>query len=236
MRVVVLFERSGVVRRAFAARGHSVVSVDLAAAEDGSPDHVRMDVREFFERNDPALFDLMIAFPDCTFLAGSGLHWNGRRPGRLEKTEEALAMIRWLMLLPIRRKAIENPRGAIGSRIRRAFQVIQPYCFGHDASKETHLWLDGLMPLPEDPRLYVEPRLVGGRPRWGNQTDSGQNRLSPSPTRAMEWVRTYEGVAQAMARWWGGASLVVHSTQELTREVLSDGRQGFPVMDPPVPA
>lgn len=39
--------------------------------------------------------------------------------------------------------------------------------------------------------------------RWGNQTDSGQNKLPPSPTRAADRSLTYLGLARAMAQQWG---------------------------------
>ncbi len=39
--------------------------------------------------------------------------------------------------------------------------------------------------------------------RWSNQTDTGQNRLPPSATRAAERGRTYQGIADAMADQWG---------------------------------
>jgi hypothetical protein len=155
-------------------------------------------------RKTPAsTFDLMLAYPECTYMTASGLHWNSRRPGRQEKTDEALEMVRWLMGLPIKRKCIENPKGCISTKIRKPFQIIQPYEFGHDASKETHLWLDGLMPLRPPVDGYVEPRWVGGLPRWANQTDSGQNKLSPSETRARDRARTYPGIARAKAEQWG---------------------------------
>lgn len=38
---------------------------------------------------------------------------------------------------------------------------------------------------------------------WGNQTSGGQNKLGPSPERAMERSRTYQGIAEAMAEQWG---------------------------------
>ena len=46
MRVLVACERSGIVRRAFAALGHDAWSCDLAPAEDGSNRHVVGDARE----------------------------------------------------------------------------------------------------------------------------------------------------------------------------------------------
>jgi hypothetical protein len=40
------------------------------------------------------------------------------------------------------------------------------------------------------------------RERWSNQTDSGQNRLSPSDDRAHLRAVTYPGIAAAMAAQW----------------------------------
>lgn len=146
----------------------------------------------------------MVSHPPCQFLSSSGLHWN-KRPGyewREEKTGLALAFVVLLMNANIPRICIENPVGRIGTVIRPATQYVQPYEFGHDASKRTGLWLQNLPPLR--PTKYIAPRIVGGRRRWANQTDSGQNRLPPSETRAFDRARTYQGIADAMAIQWGG--------------------------------
>jgi hypothetical protein len=197
MRVLIACEYSGTVRDAFLARGHDAVSCDLLPTESPGP-HYQGDVRDILADG----WDLMVAHPPCTYLCSSGLHWNTRVPGRAEKTEEALQFVRMLMEAPIPRIAIENPVGAIGSRIRKADQYIHPWQFGHDASKRTGLWLKGL------PRLamtrYVAPRMVGDKERWGNQTNSGQNRLGPSEDRWKLRSATYPGIAAAMADQWGG--------------------------------
>jgi hypothetical protein len=146
-------------------------------------------------------FDLMVAHPPCTYLCSSGLHWNGRIPGRAEKTEEALEFVRALLFCDIPRIALENPTGCIGTRIRKSDQTIQPWQFGADASKATCLWLKGLPNLV--PTSIVEPRIVNGKKRWGNQTDSGQNRLGPSDDRWKIRSETYLGIAEAMAAQWG---------------------------------
>ena len=152
----------------------------------------------------------MIAHPSCTYLCVSGLHWNVRRPERKAKTEEALEFVRLLMEAPIPHIAIENPVGCISTRIRKPDQYIQPYQFGHDASKKTGLWLKNLPMLVSTSQ--VTPRLVNGKKRcgtpyiakrWSNQTDSGQNRLGPSPDRWKLRSKTYEGIAAAMAAQWG---------------------------------
>ena len=197
MRVLVGCEESGVVRSAFRAHGHDAWSCDLLPAADESEYHMQCDVLEVLDDD----WQLGIFHPDCTFLAASGLHWNTRIPGREAKTEEALAFVRQLLDAPIERIALENPVGRIGTAIRPADQYIQPHEYGHDASKRTGLWLKNL-PLLE-PTEHVAPRIVNGRPRWGNQTDSGQNRLGPSEDRWKLRSRTYEGIAAAMAQQWG---------------------------------
>jgi len=139
----------------------------------------------------------MVAHPPCTYLASSGLHWNTRRPERAKLTEEALGFVRLLLGAEVPRIALENPIGCISTRIRKPDQIIQPWQFGHDASKATCLWLVGLPPLRETEVL------PGGRGALrGNQTQSGQNKLGPSPDRWKERSRTYPGIAAAMAAQW----------------------------------
>lgn len=196
MRVLVGCEFSGVVRDAFAERGHFAMSCDFLETESPGP-HYRGDIRDVLAGG----WDLAVFHPPCTYLCSSGLHWNGRVPGRAAMTEGALDLVRVLLDAPIPMIALENPVGRIGTAIRKADQTIQPHQFGHDASKATCLWLKNLPPLT--PTQIVNPRIIDGRPRWSNQTDSGQNRLGPSPTRGLERARTYAGIAAAMADQWG---------------------------------
>ena len=204
MRILIACEYSGVSRRAFEALGHDVISADFEPAEDGAENHHQGDV---FELIGSLKFDLMLAHPPCTYLSVSGLHWNKR--GRLvdgmpraELTEEALGFVQRLMAVDIPRIAIENPVSCISSRIRKPDQIIQPWWFGDDASKATCLWLKNLPKLA--PTNKIEGRDVGGKKRWANQTDSGQNKLAPSDTRWKDRSRTYPGIAAAWAAQWGG--------------------------------
>jgi len=196
MRVLVACEFSGTVRDAFIAYGHDAMSCDLLPADIPGP-HYQGDVRDVLGNG----WDLMIAHPPCTYLSVSGLHWNKRIEGRAAKTEQALDFVRLLMDADIQRIAIENPVSCISTRIRKPDQIIQPYQFGHDASKATCLWLKGLPNLR--PTNSVAPRIVNGRPRWANQCDSGQNKLAPSPDRWRLRSETYAGIARAMASQWG---------------------------------
>jgi len=196
MRVLVACEYSGRVRDAFIARGHDALSCDLLPTDTPGPHYIG-NVQDILADH----WDMMIAHPPCTYLCSSGLHWNTRRPGRAQLTEDALEFVRMLMDAPIARIAIENPTGCISTRIRKPDQAIHPYQYGHDASKKTCLWIKNL-PLLR-PTQYVEPRIVDGKNRWANQTDSGQNRLTPSPDRWKIRSETYKGIARAMASQWG---------------------------------
>ncbi len=219
MKVLIACEYSGRVREAFRARGHIAMSCDLLPAEDGGV-HYQGDVFDVIS----AEWDLMIAFPPCTYLCASGMHWTTRGKRDKQLTEDAIAFVRRLMDAPIDRIAIENPIGVISTRIKRPSQVIQPWWFGDDASKKTCLWLKGLPSLRIDDTLKHPPRYAcqdcgNTTPagtgwcekcgslkvveRWGNQTNSGQNKLAPSDDRWKERSRTYQGIANAMADQWG---------------------------------
>lgn len=198
MKVLVACEYSGAVRDAFRARGHDAMSCDLLPTDVPGP-HYQGDVQEILRDG----WDLMIAHPPCTYLSVSGMHWTRRGLRDEQLTHDALTFVHVLMDAPIQRIAVENPVSMISTWIRKPEQIIQPWQFGHDASKKTCLWLQNLPPLR--PTNIVEPRIVNGRKRWGNQTDSGQNRLSPSPDRWKIRSATYAGIAAAMADQWGNA-------------------------------
>src|SRR3989304_9425227 len=101
MKVLVGCEYSGRVREAFAARGHDAMSCDLLPT-DQPEKHYQGDIMDVIGDG----WDLAIFHPPCTYLSVSGLHWNGRTPGRAEKTEEALDFVRLLMGAPIPRIAV----------------------------------------------------------------------------------------------------------------------------------
>lgn len=191
MKVIVVCEFSGVVRNAFINQGHDAVSVDILDSESSNGPHISSDARLI----DYSGFDLAICHPPCTYLAVSGARWF---KDRQKEQEEALDFVRFLLNLPVPYIALENPVSIISTKIRKPDQIIQPWMFGHPESKKTCLWLKGLPPLEPTNTLPIPQRGY-----WDNQTPSGQNKLSPSPTRAKERARTYEGIAEAMAKQWG---------------------------------
>lgn len=198
MRVLIACEFSGAVRDAFLKRGHYAMSCDFEPCDSlNSGDHYQGDVLDIIDHE----WDLMIAHPPCTYLSVSGMHWTKRGLRDPKLTDDSLDFVRKLLDAPINKIALENPVSIISTKIRKPDQIINPYDFGHDASKKTCLWLKNLPKLL--PTEYVEPRIIDGKKRWGNQTDSGQNKLPPSKDRWKLRSKTFQGIADAMASQWG---------------------------------
>jgi site-specific DNA-cytosine methylase len=181
MKVLVACEFSGIVRDAFAKRGHDAWSCDLLPTERPG-NHIRGDVFEIL--NDG--WDMMIAHPPCTHLAVSGARWFKEKQ---KEQAEALEFVQSLLNAPISKIALENPISIISTRIRKPDQIIQPWQFGHGETKATCLWLKNL-PLLQ-PTNIVEGR--NGRV-W---------KEPPSPDRWKNRSRTLSGFANAMAEQWG---------------------------------
>jgi len=202
MRVLVACEYSGTVRDAFRKLGHDAWSCDLLPCDTDPTYHFQENVSLLLGHD----WDLMIAHPPCTHLAVSGAAHFARKIASGEQ-QAALDFVQKLLDAPIPRIALENPVSIISSKIRKPDQIIQPYEYGHDASKRTCLWLKNL-PLLK-PTQYVEPRTVvtpSGKvaKRWANQCDNyGHDNKSPSPDRWKIRSETFQGIANAMATQWG---------------------------------
>ena len=213
MRVLVACEYSGIVRDEFLKLGHDAVSCDLLDSESDFGEHYKGNDLDII--NDG--WDMMIAFPPCTYLTVSGNRWfyhpedknlpyEDRRPHplhpkRRELQEEALEFIRFLMDAPINKIAIENPIGVISTKIRKPDQIIQPYEYGHATSKSTCLWLKNL-PLLQ-PTNIVDPEWIqvsGGQRMSRFHYDSYS---LPKEERSKIRSKTFLGVAKAMANQWG---------------------------------
>jgi len=221
MNILIGCEESQEVTKAFRLLGHNAYSCDILESSGGYPEyHLKMDIfkaicggeliTESFTKINIPNWHIGIFFPDCTFLTCSA-EWaykeqpelkSGKLTGqkRIEARKKAIRFFMDLYNCGIPKIAIENPIGVMSTEFRKPDQIIQPYNFGNDASKSTCLWLNNLPKLTHT--QYAEPRVVNGKKRWSNQTDSGQNKLPPSKDRAKLRSKTYPGIAKAMAEQW----------------------------------
>lgn len=197
LRVLAACERSGAVRDAFAALGHDAWSCDLVPSETPG-NHIIGDVTKELDAD----WDLLIAHPPCTFLCSTGARWlyDSRYPNRFADRDEAVKFVFDLAQAPIRQIAIENPIGYLSTAWRQPDQIIQPFQFGHDASKATCLWLKNLRALK--PTKVVIPSITttstGKRfSTWYWNTSRGRGEA-----RQRERSKTFQGIADAMALQW----------------------------------
>lgn len=201
LRVLIACEFSGIVRRAFASRGHDAWSCDLLPSEDRSNKHIVGDVREILHDG----WDLLIvAHPPCTRLCNSGVRWLSKPPAgksldsMWRELDEGAALFSDMWNAPVERIAVENPvmHRHAKERIRNyqePAQSVQPWQFGHGETKRTCLWLKNLPPL-------VPTNIVEGR-------EPRVHHMSPGPDRWKERSRFFPGIAEAMADQWGGFAL-----------------------------
>jgi hypothetical protein len=179
VRILVACEFSGRVRDAFTSHGHDAHSCDLLPTETAGHHH-QCDVASIIN----AGWDMMVAFPPCTYLCRSGARWYTNS----EQQSHALDFVLMLMSASIPRIAIENPIGAISSNIRKPDQIIQPWQFGHGETKATCLWLKNL------PKL-ISTNIVEGREPKVHHAQPGVDRWKLRS-------RTLPGIAEAMASQW----------------------------------
>jgi hypothetical protein len=192
MKILVACEFSGVVREAFAARGHDAMSCDILPT-DIPGNHYQGDVMDII--NDG--WDMMIAHPPCTYLSNAGarfLYPNKQlNEDRLKLGMEAKEFFMKLYNADIEKIVVENPIPSKIYGLPKYTQTIQPYEYGHPFQKKTCLWLKGLPELK--PTNIVSNRQSTKVPgNWFNKggKDRQKNR-----------AKTFEGIAQAMAEQWG---------------------------------
>lgn len=92
MRVLLACEESGRACEAFRALGHDAYSCDILPTSGNLPQyHLQADCLTVLDQG----WDLMIAFPPCTYLSALGARWFHGPGGddRKQKREEALAFV-----------------------------------------------------------------------------------------------------------------------------------------------
>ena len=187
MKIIIACEYSGIVSRAFKARGHDVTSCDLLPSEL-SPGHNHYQGNIF--NIVPGNFNMMIAFPPCTYLAKSQFQFYPS-PGREIERDKAVDFVRRLMSLDIEKIAIENPVGYLNTHLRPPEQITNCINYGSLYGKEICLWLKNLPPLID---TFVTP----GKKKVSNHVNSRMSADFKSKIKS----RFFPEMAEAMANQW----------------------------------
>ncbi|MCU7615639.1 hypothetical protein NZ698_00395 [Chryseobacterium sp. PBS4-4] len=205
MKALIACEYSRIVSDAFVAKGWDVTSCDILPSEKPGK-HYQGDVFDII--NDG--YDLMIAFPPCTYLTVAANRHIPNNPDRWQKQVEALTFFYNLLNSNIKYIGIENPVGVVSTYIRKPDQIIHPYYFGDNIPKKTCLWLKNLPPLTYamhdnlfETKTAVEPEYVYYNSKT---TKSGKSKYSVlwklGKGHGHERSKFHQGIATAMAEQW----------------------------------
>ena len=204
MRILLACEESQEVTKRLRAKGHEAFSCDILPCSGGKPEwHLQQDVTELLKEK----WDMIIAFPPCTFLTVTGNRWfNIERYGdkaikRHADRKEAIEFFKMFANADCDKIVIENPVGVMSTHYKKPNQIINPYQFGDPFEKKTCLWIKGLPNLI--PTNIVEPpkrtEFASGKsmPTW--YADAWK---LPKEERAKLRSKTFPGIAEAMAEQW----------------------------------
>jgi site-specific DNA-cytosine methylase len=204
LRILVACEESQAVTKQFRVLGHEAYSCDILPESGGHPEwHLQQDVTKLLEQQ----WDLIIAFPPCTYLTVTGNRWfNVEKYGdkALKRIEDRKDAINFFMLFANANAdhiAIENPVGIMSTEWRKPNQIINPFQFGDPFEKKTCLWLKGLPELTATNIVEPAPRkfFESGKsmPAWYAECWH-----LPSDERSKMRSKTFPGIAEAMAKQW----------------------------------
>ena len=191
--------------------GHEAYSCDIEPCSGGRPQwHFQQDVTELLKQK----WDMVIAFPPCTYLSNAGAARLYPQKGVLnqERYEKGLKAKDFFMLFynaDCPKIAIENPVSSKVFCLPAHNQEIQPWQFGHPYMKKTRLWLKGLPNL--EPTEVVTENLIswvsgGSKDNKGNKRKQTGTKIRDSKTRS----KTFPGIAKAMAEQWAGLNTQDH--------------------------
>lgn len=177
MNILVACEESQAVAIELRSLGHTAYSCNIIPCSGGHPEwHIQSDVLPLLngfvkfqtangaEHSVDGRWDMIIAFPPCTFLTVTGNRWfNVERYGdkaiqRYKDRAEAIKFFMAFANADCDKIAIENPVGIMSSEWRKPNQIINPYQFGDPFEKKTCLWLKGLPELKSTNIVDVPPR------------------------------------------------------------------------------
>lgn len=228
LKVLVACEKSQAVTIELRKLGHEAYSCDIEPCSGGHPEwHIQDDVLPIlnggtFVTSDNApsrtvlKWDIIIAFPPCTYLTSAGTRHYSLRVNPVEKVEarikEREQAAEFFMLFAnadCPKIAIENPVGYMNTHYRKPNQIVHPYWFGDNAEKRTCLWLKGLpeltptemLPKPEPMYICQGEKCKGKSIGW---CEGMRGIKGGQKARAAARSKTFPGIAKAIAEQWAG--------------------------------
>ncbi|MDO5549289.1 MAG: DNA cytosine methyltransferase [Eubacteriales bacterium] len=207
MRILVACEESQAVCKELRRLGHEAYSCDIEPCSGGHPEwHLQCDALQLLKMQ----WDMIIAFPPCTYLSNAGACRLYPQKGQLnqeryEKGLQAKEFFLKFLNADCPRIAVENPVSSRVFDMPPHTQEIQPYQFDSDGThpytKRTRLWLRGLPPLA--PTTPNEKPIGCYVPASTGRKDRNKYGFAKRGEDAKNRAKTFPGVAKAMAEQWG---------------------------------
>lgn len=220
MKILVACEESQAVTIELRKLGHEAYSCDVAGCSGGRLDwHILQDVLPLlngdctFHTMDGkkhriiGKWDMIIAFPPCTYLTAAGAVRMYKPKGVIvkERFEKAMAAKEFFLKIynaNCNKICIENPTPLKVVRLPPYTQVVQPWQFGHPYTKRTCLWLKNL-PLLQPTKIITDgvmPYVNAGCKDAHGKPRKQQGKMHDQTMRS----KTFQGIAAAMAQQWAG--------------------------------
>lgn len=196
MKILIACEESQTVCKEMRKLGHEAYSCDIEPCSGGHPEwHLQVDAIELLKMQ----WDMIIAFPPCTYLSNAGACRLYPKKGQIDKERykkglEAKEFFLKFLNADCPRIAVENPVSSKVFEMPPYTQEVQPWMFGHPVQKKTRLWLKGLPPLK--PTNIVDPKC--------GCHEAGTWFMKGGKDRQKNRAKTFEGIAKAMASQWSG--------------------------------
>lgn len=230
MKILIACEESQAVCKEMRRLGHECYSCDIIECSGGHPEwHIMQDVlpllngnckfktMDGIEHTITGKWDMIIAFPPCTYLTNCATRSHSVRCTPLEKINErtlkrisAMNFFMNFVDADCDKIAIENPIGVMNTCYRKPNQVVNPYMFAESVSdsqnyvtKSTCLWLKNMpelignnLPKPDNAKIF------GVRPN--GRAFTWEEKLCRAGGASLARSKTFPGIARAMAEQWAG--------------------------------
>jgi hypothetical protein len=221
MKVLVACEESQRVTIELRKLGNEAYSCDLLDCSGNHPEwHIKKDVTlllngncifstvDGVEHEISGKWDMIIAFPPCTYLTVTGNRWfNYEKYGdkaiqRMLDRNDAIKFFMTIANADCDKIAIENPVGVMSTKWRKPDQIIEPFEYGDAYEKRTCLWLKGLPNLVPTKIVEIPDRIKfkSGKTMAKWYVEAGN---LTKEQRALVRSKTFPGIAKAMADQWG---------------------------------
>lgn len=236
MKILVACEESQAVCKELRKLGHEAYSADIQTCSGNHPEwHILGDViplingdckfttMDGVQREIVGEWDMLIAFPPCTYLTSAGTRHYSLKMNSPEKVEarikernKAVEFFMKFWNAKCKCVVIENPVGYMNTHFMKPTQIIHPYYFAENekdtenyVQKRTCLWIRGKSPIERhtflkkpEPKYFCKGKKCKGKAIGWCEGIKGTT--GGQAGRAKARSKTFPGIAKVIAEQLAG--------------------------------